>query len=91
MPNVPYPYEVNWQLVTGNGSLTPICSLSNRSLSPSLYLGNFGGTPALPTTYNPTPLSFKQGYTQRWFQIADKLIGLFSKNLTVGLWIYFKQ
>jgi hypothetical protein len=36
MPNVPYPYEVNWQLVTENGSLTPICSLSNRSLSPSL-------------------------------------------------------
>ena len=36
MPNVPYPYEVNWHLVTGNGSLTPICSLSKRSLSPSL-------------------------------------------------------
>jgi hypothetical protein len=36
MPNVPYPYEVNWHLVKGNGSLTPICSLSNRSLSPSL-------------------------------------------------------
>jgi hypothetical protein len=29
MPNVPIlPYEVNWHLVTGNGSLTPICSLS---------------------------------------------------------------
>ena len=25
---VPYPYEVNWQLVTENGSLTPICYLS---------------------------------------------------------------
>ena len=36
MPNVPYSYEVNWQLVTGNGSLTPICSLSKGSLSPSL-------------------------------------------------------
>jgi hypothetical protein len=36
MPNVPYPYEVNWQLDTGNGSLTPICALSKRSLSPSL-------------------------------------------------------
>ena len=36
MPNVPYPYEVNWKLVTGNGSLTPICSLSKRSLAPSL-------------------------------------------------------
>ena len=36
MPIVPYPYEVNGKLVTGNGSLTPICSLSNRSLLPSL-------------------------------------------------------
>jgi hypothetical protein len=26
-----YPYEVNGKLVTGNGSLIPICSLSNRS------------------------------------------------------------
>ena len=31
-----YCYEVDGKLVTGNGSLTPICSLSNRSLSPSL-------------------------------------------------------
>ena len=36
MPNIPYPYELNWQLVTGSGSLTPICSLSKHSLSPSL-------------------------------------------------------
>ena len=38
MPKVPYPYEVNGklQLVSGNGSLTPICSLSNSSLMPSL-------------------------------------------------------
>ena len=28
MPNVPYPYEVICKLVTGNGSVTPICSLS---------------------------------------------------------------
>ena len=27
MPNVPYLYEVNGKLVTGNGSLTPIRSL----------------------------------------------------------------
>ena len=33
---VPYPYEVNGKLVTGNGSLTPVCSLSNRSLLPCL-------------------------------------------------------
>ena len=36
MPKVPYPYEVNGKLVTGNGFLIPICSLSNRSLLPSL-------------------------------------------------------
>ena len=36
MPKVPYPYEVNWHLFTVTGSLTPICSLSNCSLSPSL-------------------------------------------------------
>ena len=36
MPKVRYPYEVNGKLVTGNGSLIPICSLSNRSLLPSL-------------------------------------------------------
>ena len=30
------PYEVNWHLVMENGSLTPICSLSDRSLSQSL-------------------------------------------------------
>jgi hypothetical protein len=34
MPNVPSSYEVNWQLVTGNGSLKSICSLSNRYLLP---------------------------------------------------------
>ena len=27
MPKVPYSYEVNGKLVTGNGSLIPICSL----------------------------------------------------------------
>ena len=36
MPKVPYSYEVNGKLVTGNGSLIPICFLSNRSLLPSL-------------------------------------------------------
>ena len=35
-PNIPYPYEVNWHLVMGNGSLTSIFSLSKCSLSPSL-------------------------------------------------------
>ena len=35
-PKVPYPYEVNWHLVTGNDSLTTICSLSKRFLSPGL-------------------------------------------------------
>ena len=36
MPKVPYPYEVNGELVTGYGSLIPICSLSNRSLLPPI-------------------------------------------------------
>ena len=36
MPKVPYPYEVNGKLVTGNGFLIPICSFSNCSLLPSL-------------------------------------------------------
>ena len=35
---VSYPYEVNWQLVTGNGSLTPICSKPKLSLSSSLTI-----------------------------------------------------
>ena len=41
MPKVPYPYEVNGKLVTGNGSLIPMCSLSNRSLLPSLTIHIF--------------------------------------------------
>ena len=41
MPKVPYPYEVNGKLVTGNGSLIPICSLSNSSLMPSLTVIQF--------------------------------------------------
>ena len=36
MPKVPYPYEVNGKLVTGNGSLITICSLSNPPLLPSM-------------------------------------------------------
>ena len=36
MPKVPYPYEVNGKFVTGNGSLIRICSISNRSLLPSV-------------------------------------------------------
>ena len=41
MPKVPYPYEVNGKLVTGSGSLIPICSLSNRSLLPILTVLDF--------------------------------------------------
>ena len=36
MPNVSYSYEVNGKLVTGNGFLTQIFSLSNSSLLLSL-------------------------------------------------------
>ena len=38
MPKVTYHYELNGRLVTGNDSLMPFCSLSNRSLLPSLTL-----------------------------------------------------
>ena len=41
MPKVSYPYEVNGKLVTGNGSLKPIYSLSNSSLLPSLTVQHF--------------------------------------------------
>ena len=44
MPKVPHPYEVNGKLVTGNGSLIPICSLPNRSLLASLTVLTFFGT-----------------------------------------------
>ena len=40
MPNVPYPYEVNDKMLKGNGSLIPICSLSNRSLLQSLTVSH---------------------------------------------------
>ena len=36
MPKVPHLYEVNWHLVTGNGSLTQMCSLLKCSLTTSL-------------------------------------------------------
>jgi hypothetical protein len=42
MLNVSYPYEVNGKLVTGNGSLIPISSLSNRSLLPNLTVLRLG-------------------------------------------------
>ena len=35
---VPYPYEVNWQIGRGKWFLTPICSLSNHSSSPSFTI-----------------------------------------------------
>ena len=55
MPNFPYPYEVNWKLVTGNGCLTPILTaftIKNSSSScilrrpqkigpSSTYIGGF--------------------------------------------------
>ena len=37
-PNVPYPYALNGKLVTGNVSLTPICSLSSSLTVVSKYL-----------------------------------------------------
>ena len=40
MPKVPYPYEVNGKLVTGNDSLIPICSLL-PSLTVPLFFEHF--------------------------------------------------
>ena len=56
MPKAPYPYEVNGKLVTGNGSLTPICSLSNHSLLPSLtVLGMYNFADQLKIPLNKLP------------------------------------
>ena len=58
MPKVPYPYEVNGKLVTGNGSLIPICSLSNRSLLPSLTVVAFSFLDQCPTDH---PFAYNNG------------------------------
>ena len=73
---VPYPYEVNWHLVTGNGSLTPISSLSKRSLLPSLTVQC---NPDLVTSYlvtNPDLVTI----LQKTVFLVHKNI-LFSDNL----------
>ena len=49
MPKLPYSYEVNGKLVTGNGSLIPIFSLSNRSLLPSLTVSDLDEGPTYRT------------------------------------------
>ena len=41
MPKVPYPYEVNGKVVTGNGSLIPICSLLPSLTVFAHFLVNF--------------------------------------------------
>ena len=51
MPKVPYPYEVNGKLVAGNGSLIPVCSLSNRSLLPSLTIVFIHRKPKIPNRH----------------------------------------
>ena len=66
MPKVPYPYEVNGKLVTGNGSLIAICSLSNRSLLPSLTVVGFRdlvGTAIAPVS-KKTAVKKRQGRQQ---------------------------
>ena len=74
MPNVPYPYEVNWHLVTGNGSLIPICSLSNHFLSPSLlYYKDF----------------HRENYLFCYLQISnDKLLTLLLKTYFQNRYMY---
>ena len=64
MPNLPYPYEVNGNLFTGNGSLIPICSLSNRSLLPTLTL----------PTYSKFPIFIKLSRLYYNTQNTDKYI-----------------
>ena len=73
MSNVPYSCKVNWHLVSGNGSLIPIRSLSNRSLLPSLNVYVFfdyrcDGKPSceafanstdFPSETNPCPSTVK--------------------------------
>ena len=74
MPNVPYPYEVNGKLVTGNGSLTPIFSLSNSSLLPSLTVFTFFNVFFLlifslhvTTSIYPVPSICSQDQISDWF------------------------
>ena len=59
MPKVPYPYDVNGKLVTGNGCLIPICFLSNRSVSARLLLILFD---SIYEGYNPYAI-----VTHSWF------------------------
>ena len=44
MPKVPYPYEVNGKLVTGNGSLIPICYLLHKDKELLALRNNFRAT-----------------------------------------------
>ena len=84
MPKVPYPYEVNGKLVTGNGSLIPICSLSNRSLLPSLTVL----IPLISTMVNGTLLNFGKWYKDdlrvifdQCFHSWDYLTNIWCNNL----------
>ena len=79
MPNVPYPYEVNWQLVAGNGSLTPICSLSKHSLSPSLTV--------LPEKVEKKPFGTSyQTKLPKWNHFNRSLVTLFHYSFTRAAW-----
>ena len=75
MPKVPYPYEVNGKLVTENGSLIQICSLSNCSLLPSLtvlyYLGPF------EEDYSKIPL---QHLLSNMSPTQERIYGFFQLN-----------
>ena len=73
MPNVPYPYEVNWQLVTGNGSLSPICSLSKRSLSTSLTV----------SSNKSKQFNEKKLFQNKTFYILDSLISEFNNDISL--------
>ena len=79
MPKVPYPYEVNGKLVTGNGFLIPICSLSNRSLLPSLTVLMIRKAPVFANLINRNNFVFMY------------ISASFKKRSNQNMYIYFKK
>ena len=73
MPNVPYPYEVNWHLVTGNGSLIPICSLANRSLLPSLTVPYFLKVCPIFVGHISQFSKYSNFHEDRWFFLINSV------------------
>ena len=72
MPKVPYPYKVNGKLVTGNGSLIPICSLLNSSLMPSLTVLLLKCVESATNWLYPKNVSDSTQALKQWIKV-DKL------------------